>query len=75
METRVLTPDEGATATDLRDWLMELRDLQKKALSRRDAEKAQELRFEIEQVALYLDEVVEVRGQLKRDAPDNPPGV
>jgi hypothetical protein len=55
----MLTSEESALAADLQDWLSELRDLKDKALSRRDAVRAEELQAEIEELTALLDEVLE----------------
>jgi len=44
---------------NLRDRLLELRQLRDKALARRDAVQAEELQAEIEELTAYLEEIFE----------------
>jgi hypothetical protein len=55
----MLTPDGSALVQDTEDWLRELRELRRQAISRRDLVLAEELRAEIAEAIALLDRAFE----------------
>ena len=55
----MLTPDGSAFVQDTEEWLREMRQLRRGALSRNDAGLAEELRAEIAEVLALLDKAYE----------------
>ena len=55
----MLTPDGSALVQDTEDWLRELRELRRQAISRRDLILAEELRAEIAEATVLLDRAFE----------------
>jgi hypothetical protein len=53
------TAEERAQASDLQNWLRELRQLKDKAESRGDAPRVEQLQAEIEEVSRYLEDGLE----------------
>ena len=51
----MLTPDGTALVRDTEDWLRELRQLRRQAISRNDRVLAEELRAEIAEATMLLD--------------------
>ena len=51
----MLTPEGSALVRDTEDWLRELRNLKRSALSRRDVVQADELQAEIDELTALLD--------------------
>jgi len=55
----MLTPDGRALVQDTEDWLRELRELRRQAITRRDFVVAEELRAEIAEAIALLDRAYE----------------
>ena len=55
----MLTPDGRALVQDTEDWLRELRELRRQAITRRDFVVAEELRAEIAEAMALLDRAYE----------------
>ena len=55
----MLTPDGSALVQDTEDWLRELRELRRQAMSRRDLVLAEELQAEIAEATALLDRAFE----------------
>ena len=51
----MLTPDGSALVQDTEEWLRELRELKRQAVTRRDAVKAEELQAEIDELTAFLE--------------------
>ena len=55
----MLTPDGAALVEDTQDWLRDLRELRRQAMSRNDMVQAEELRAEIGEAMTLLDRAYE----------------